>query len=229
MVQLKNISVDYGQGVVLDVNALNIPPQKMVAIVGPNGGGKSTCIRVISGEIEVKGSVSVPASSVCTLPQDACERSDFPLTVIEYIAAGLLPEVGAFRPVTKKHIAHLESTLESVCLLEHRDKMLNQLSGGEWQRVQLARLLLLDKPVMVLDEPFSAVDQKVSKILMGRFQALREQGKTVIVVTHDLAAVTAFFDWVVVLSRKVVGEGPPKEVITPSLLEILYSVRSDVQ
>ncbi len=223
-ITFRNIQVCYGKQEALSVQELDIPVGKVTAIVGPNGGGKTTLAKVLCGEIAFSGSVNVDPESISYLHQSAGERNDFPVTVLEYVSLGLFPALGVKKSFAGEPLNRIKKMLEVVYLSAHQNKLLSQLSGGEWQRVQLARQLLLDKPIIVLDEPFSAMDCKVSSMLQERLRDVASDGKTVVVITHDLASVKKFFDWTVVLSQKVKAVGNPQEVLTGELLEMVYGL-----
>ena len=220
-----SVRVDFQGRDVLTIPELVIPARKLVAIVGPNGGAKTTLLRVLLGEVCFQGQVTQPEflqDSWAYMEQSATERRKFPLTVGEYISVSLYREYGIVRSFLKKGRKRLRDALESVSLHGFEGRLLKQLSGGEWQRVQLARLLLLGASGYALDEPFSAMDRRVVGIMQERLRSLRDAGKTLLVVTHDLVSVKELFDYVILLRGGVVACGSPKKVLTAANIEQAY-------
>lgn len=225
-VVFRNVRVSFQGREVLHVPDLAFPARKLVAVIGPNGGAKTTFLRVLLGEIPFKGKVAVPAllqQSWAYMEQSAtAEYRRFPLTVAEYIAVSLYPEYGASRAFSKEGWRRLCDALNGVSLHGFESRLLKHLSGGEWQRVQLARLLLLGVEGYALDEPFSAMDRRVVGIMQERLKDLCRAGKTLVVVTHDLVSVKNFFDYAILLRGGVVACGKPKEVLTSANIEQAY-------
>ena len=224
-IAFKKVRVLFRGETVLEVPELSVPTQKLIAVVGPNGAAKTTFLRAMLGKLKCSGHVSMPAvlrKKNAYMAQNAVERKDFPLTVSEYISASLYGEYGVLKKVDEQGKERVDEALERVALKGFAQRLLKGLSGGEWQRVQLARLLLLDAYCYVLDEPFSAVDRNMVVILQKRLQELCDQGKTVFVVTHDLVAVQKFFDYAILLRGEVVAAGLPKDVLTAQNIEKAY-------
>lgn len=218
------VRVDFHGNSVLCVPNLSIPARKLVAIVGPNGGAKTTLLRTILGSITHEGTVVCPPSlrRWAYMAQTSVERKEFPLTVEEYVSAGLYPSCGALGSIADDARERLYEAMHKVVLKGFEKRLLKSLSGGEWQRVQLARMLVLGAEGFILDEPFSAMDRRIVMVLQKQLQDLRDAGKTLLVVTHDLVSVKKFFDYAILLRGEVVACGAPEDVLTSSHIEKAY-------
>ena len=226
----QGLTVYYGQTpAILDIT-LNVPQGKMTAIIGPNGAGKSTLLKAVAGalvpdhgELWVGGAQGKKALPLLTyVPQRGEIDWDFPVTVFDVVKQGLygtLGLLGRFRD-THKHRVH--QALEMVGILELASRQIGQLSGGQQQRVFLARALAKGGEVFLLDEPFAGVDAKTEGAIVEVLKALQAQDKSVFVVHHDLTTVTAYFDHVILLNQRLVGQGPLGEVFTPTHLRAAY-------
>lgn len=186
-------------------------PGSMTAVVGPNGAGKSTLIKGIMGVLRpMFGNVSIGAagrSGLAWLPQAAELDRSFPVTVLDLVAMGVWRRVGGWRRYGGKEIDRCMQALETVGLVEMAGRGIDALSGGQMQRALFARMLLQDAPVLLLDEPFSAVDSHTTDELMTLLCGLHGQGRTVIAVLHDLDLVRAHFPQCLLLSGSVVAWG----------------------
>jgi len=223
---LKDVRVTLQGADVLQVPYLELPVRKLVAVVGPNGGGKTMLLRVLSQNIAYSGAVDLPnvCQSWAYMDQASVERKDFPVSVSEYVSMGLYGRYGFARTFCGDGVRSISDVLKRVALEGFESRLLMQLSGGEWQRVQLARLLLLDPDGYILDEPFSAVDRRMANVLQKYLQTLRDRGKSLFVVSHDLHAVKNLFDYVILLRGGVVAAGAPNEVLTAENIERTYGL-----
>ncbi|WP_299437566.1 metal ABC transporter ATP-binding protein [uncultured Rhodospira sp.] len=219
----------YGDPVLWDID-LNVPPGVMCAIVGPNGAGKSTLIKTILGLVRAAaGHVTIHGRPykaqrrrVGYVPQRSTVDWDFPTTVADVVTMGLYGHLGWFRrPGRKEHQRALEA-LELVGMHGFAERQISQLSGGQQQRVFLARALVQQADVYFLDEPMAGVDATTERAIVDILRRLRDQGKTVIVVHHDLQTVRSYFDWLLVLNVRVIAQGPVSEVYTAETLRKAY-------
>lgn len=209
---------------------LTIPESVLMAIIGPNGAGKSTLLKAMLGIVKpVAGTVKFFGFSyeenrklVAYVPQKGSVDWDFPTTVLDVVMMGSYGSLGYFSRPGKKEKMQAYEAIEKVGLIDYTRRQISQLSGGQQQRVFLARALMQDAEIFLLDEPFQGVDVTTEKSIIRILKDLRSQGKTVIVVHHDLQTVESYFDWVTLLNIRLIASGPVKEVFLPSNLEKAY-------
>lgn len=184
-------------------------PGAMTAVVGPNGAGKSTLIKGIMGVLRpMSGSVNIGGagrSELAWLPQAAELDRSFPVTVLDLVAMGAWRRVGAWRRYGAEEIDRCLHALDTVGLAGMAGRGVDTLSGGQMQRTLFARMLVQDAPVLLLDEPFAAVDSHTADDLMALLCGLHGQGRTVIAVLHDLDMVRGHFPQCLLLSGSVVA------------------------
>ena len=212
---------------------LRIPEGVLAAIVGPNGAGKSTLIKAAlnliprsAGTVQFYGLTYDKARSfVGYVPQRGSVDWDFPTSVIDVVTMGLYGKLGWIRrPGRKEHDAAMYA-LEQVGLQDFANRQISQLSGGQQQRTFLARALVQDAQIYFMDEPFAAVDAVTERAIIAIMRELRAQGKTVLVVHHDLQTVEEYFDWMTLLNVEVVDNGPVGSIFTPEKLRKTYGGR----
>jgi len=209
------------------------PPNTLVAIVGPNGAGKSTLIKAClgltpraSGQVEFWGKPFRAARSrVGYVPQRESVDWDFPVSVLDVVCMGRYRKIGWCRPVTRSHKDAALACLERVGMRAYAKRQISQLSGGQQQRVFLARALAQEADLYFMDEPFAGVDAATERAIVEVLRELRSQGKTVIVVHHDLQTVREYFDQVLLLNMRVVAAGAVDEVFTQENLVKTYGGR----
>eukprot|EP01132_Coremiostelium_polycephalum_P000237 gene237-316_t len=230
---IQHLSVSYAQKPVLwDIN-LELPAGKVIGIIGPNGAGKSTFIKsmmglipIDSGMIEIFGqSLKKVRKRIGYVPQRNSVDWDFPASVFDVVLMGRYAHLGLFqrpRPIDKEIAMHALAQVE----MQHLAKrQIGQLSGGQQQRIFLARALAQEADLYFMDEPFIGVDAATEKSIITLLQALANQGKSIIVVHHDLQTATQYFDWCVLLNLRLIGAGPTPEILTPTLLQATYGGR----
>lgn len=218
--------------VVWDVD-LNIPEGKLVGIIGPNGAGKSTllkaCLDLVpktSGRVQIYGAeYHRNRHWVAYVPQRESVDWEFPVSALDVVAMGTYRKIGWLRRVGKPERTQAMECLEKVGIAHLAQRQISQLSGGQQQRVFLARALAQDARVYLMDEPFAAVDAATEQAIVSVLKELRDQGRTCLVVHHDLATVPDYFDWVVLLNMRVVACGPTAEVFTRENLRKTYGGR----
>ncbi len=195
IVTVENMSFAYGKDNVLtDVN-LVIEEQEYVGIIGANGAGKSTLMKLILGQLApTKGEVRVEAKSIGYVPQVGFRKvSDFPANVEEVVMTGIYPEIGMFHFPGKQHRKRVAEALALVGMQEHRKRMLRELSGGQQQRVLIARALIHEPELLVLDEPLTGIDKEAGELLYLLLDRLnRERGMTILMVTHNMEQVARY-------------------------------------
>ncbi len=229
-VHVEDLTVAYhAKPVLWDVD-LDVPPGVMAAIVGPNGAGKSTLIKAVLGLIRpTAGHVSLfgrpyaeQRHRVGYVPQRTSVDWDFPTTVADVVEMGLYGQLGWLRRPGRAERARALAALEQVGLSDYRDRQIAQLSGGQQQRTFLARALVQDADVYFLDEPMAGVDATSERAIVEVLRELRDQGKTVVVVHHDLQTVRTTFDWMMFLNVRAIAQGPVEEVYTAGNLRATY-------
>lgn len=239
MIELKDITVAYGDQVVLDVPHLQIPSGELTAIVGPNGAGKSTLFSVASrlqkpdtGQAWVDGvdlraaADDVIARSLAVLRQDT--TVNVRLSVVDMVRFGRFPHSKG-RLTAQDHAA-VESAMDFLEMTPFRDRYLDQLSGGQRQRAMIAMVLAQDTDHVLLDEPLNSLDIRHSVQMMRRLRALvSDLGKTVALVLHDINFASAHADHIIAMrDGRVVAQGAPGEIITPHVLREVYEVDVEV-
>ena len=191
----------------------------LTAIVGPNGAGKSTLMKGIVGALRpLEGRIALSQSRVAYLPQQAEIDRSFPVSVRDLVAMGLWAEIGAFGRLRPAHTDRIALALAAVGLTGFERRPIGALSGGQMQRVLFARLLLQEADVILLDEPFTAIDAKTAADLMALVQRWHGEGRTVVAVLHDLDAVRAQFPETLMIAREMVAHGPTSQVLTAANL-----------
>ena len=211
--------------------SFEVPPGTLTAIVGPNGAGKSTLIKTALGLVQpLKGHFEFFGKSfrevdgrVSYVPQRTSVDWDFPVTSLDVVCMGLYRKIGWFRPVRARHRKRAMEALAEVGMQDYAKRQISQLSGGQQQRVFLARALVQDAELFLMDEPLAGVDVATEKTIISTLHRLRDQGRTAMVVHHDLDTVSEYFDRVLLLNRRVIAEGAAKDVMTPEHLKQAYS------
>ncbi len=217
---IKDLTVAYDTKPVLSNINLHIPKGKLVAIVGPNGAGKSTLLKTILSLIKpVKGDITFTAidnkkNKIAYVPQSETVDWDFPTTVIDVVMMGSYGQLGLFKRVGKLEKDKAIQALKMVKMEEYAERQIKNLSGGQQQRVFLARAIMQDSEIYFLDEPFKGIDVTTKKLIFRLLKRLRNRGKTVVVVHHDLKTIIDNFDWVTLINGEVIANGKVEEVFT---------------
>ena len=227
------LSVDYGNGPVLRGVDFAAPSSALAAIVGPNGAGKSTLIkaalglqRATAGEARFWGQpLRAMRKRIGYVPQRGSVDWEFPVSVTDVVTMGRYGMLGWLRPVTSAHRRAAIDYLDQVGMADFADRQISRLSGGQQQRVFVARALAQDADLYFLDEPFAGVDAATEKTLIDVLRRLRDQGKTAIIVHHDLATVSDYFDHVLLLNGEVIASGPVDTAMTMENLQRAYGGR----
>lgn len=215
-IELHNLTLGYDRHPAVHHVSLTIPPGALVAIVGPNGAGKSTLIKALAGQLRpLQGYTrGLERQRIAYLPQAASMDRSFPISVLDMVAMGLWHEVGAWGRFSRAQLARCEQALVAVGLGGFERRTLDTLSGGQFQRALFARLMLQDAPVVLLDEPFAAVDARTTADLLALLHQWHDASKTVVAVLHDQAQVLGHFSHTLMIARELVAWGPTAEVFT---------------
>ena len=227
---IHDMTVAYHRKPVLWDIDYSAPQGKLVAIIGPNGAGKSTLIKAVldlipraSGDVEIFGlPYRKQRNRVGYVPQRESVDWDFPVNALDVVAMGLYRKIGWCRPVSRKYRHMAVEALERVGMAGFASRQISQLSGGQQQRVFLARALVQDADLYLMDEPFTGVDAATERAIVAILRDLRSSGKTALVVHHDLQTVVEYFDEVMLLNMRLVATGPVREVFTPENLRKTY-------
>ncbi len=229
-VDVDDLTVAYREKPVLWDIDLKVPRGVLMAIVGPNGAGKTTLIKTILGLVKpAAGRVLIHGRPykeqrhlVAYVPQRGSVDWDFPTNVLDVVMMGRYGELGWIRRPGKTEQQLAEEALQKVGMLDFKKRQISQLSGGQQQRVFLARALVQEAQVYFMDEPFQGVDATTEKAIVKLLKELREAGKTVLVVHHDLQTVSEYFDWVMLLNVRSIASGKVREAFTENNLRLAY-------
>ncbi len=233
ILDIHDVTVAYHRKPVLwDVDLILTEP-RLVAVVGPNGAGKSTLIKAIlglvplaSGGVRIFGEpVARQRSRIGYVPQRESVDWDFPVNVLDVVLMGTYGRLGWFRRPGKAERQWARQCLDRVGLLDLQKQQIGQLSGGQQQRTFLARALAQEADIYFMDEPLAGVDAATEAVIFALLKDLRAQGKTVVVVHHDLRTVPQYFDHVVLLNVRLVASGPTATAFTPDNLRKTYGGR----
>ncbi len=231
-VEVEDLTVAYDTKPVLWDIDLKIPQGKLLAVVGPNGAGKTTLIKTmlglltpVSGTVrffDEKSTLRRQRKRIGYVPQSGSVDWDFPATVIDVVLMGCYGKLGWVRRPRKADRKLAQQTLKKVGMQDYVSRQISQLSGGQQQRVFLARALVQQADIYFMDEPFKGVDAQTEKAIVLLLKELKEQGKTVVVVHHDLQTVTDYFDWVTLINLRVIASGPVESIFNEENLKKTY-------
>ena len=222
-IEIKNLTVAYGENIALEDLNLNIEVGSLMALVGPNGAGKSTLIKTILKFLkQITGEIKINAKTLAYVPQRNSVDWDFPTTLFDVVEMGCYGRVGLFKRVSKGEKQKVLKAIEQVGMLEFKDRQISELSGGQQQRAFIARALVQEADIYLMDEPFQGVDSTTEKSIVEILKQLKAEGKTIIVVHHDLQTVPAYFESVALINKAVIVSGKVSEVFTPENIDVTY-------
>jgi manganese/iron transport system ATP-binding protein len=227
---VQGLSVAYRQLRALENISFDLAWGHLVGVIGPNGAGKSTLLQAMLGlvphqqqAITLEGKPLVQQRQrIAYVPQRSQIDWQYPTTVWDVVLMGRVRQTGWLRSFTPTSRQVALAALDRVGMVDYRQRSIGELSGGQQQRVFLARALAQQADLFLLDEPFVGVDQKTQTILFEIFEELRQAGKLVIVVNHDLGAAITHFDHLIILNRELIASGPRQVVFRPEVLERAY-------
>lgn len=230
---IQALNVAYGERIaVRDVDAV-FPLQTITAIVGPNGAGKSTMLKAalgivpsLSGQVTIFGKpFSQIRHKVAYVPQRVSVDWDFPAHVFDVVMMGLYPTLGLLKRINHTHKERVFASLERVGMAEFAQRQIGELSGGQQQRVFLARALVQNADLYLLDEPFAGVDATTERVIIDLLKSLRDDGKTSVCVHHDLSTVQEYFDRVFMMNVSKVAEGETGSTFNAANVQATYGGR----
>lgn len=201
----------------------SVMAQSITGIIGPNGAGKSTLIKAALGLLPYEGDITI-APNAAYIPQRKDIDWDFPVSALDVCLMGLYSKIGWLRRITKVHKQEAMQYLEKVKLADFAHRPIGALSGGQQQRVFMARALAQQSDLFLLDEPMAGVDQKTQALLFELFETLKNDGKTIVIVHHNLAAAQKHFDDVLLMNKVLIAQGKPQDVLTTENLNKAYGL-----
>lgn len=221
MIKIEHLNVFYSENKALTDVQLKLESGGIIGMIGPNGAGKSTLIKAILNIIPYSGKVLIEGKesknflkNIAYVEQKSNIDLTFPITVKECVSLGTYTGLKLFQKVGSKEWLRVAQALEKVNLSEYANRQIGELSGGQFQRVLLARCLVQEADYIFLDEPFVGIDSVSEKIIMDILQDLKEQGKLILIVHHDLSKVKVYFDELIILNREIIAYGKVKESFT---------------
>lgn len=222
-IEIKNLTVAYGENIALEDLNLNIEVGSLMALVGPNGAGKSTLIKAILKFLkQITGEIKINAKTLAYVPQRNSVDWDFPTTLFDVVEMGCYGRVGLFKRVSKEEKQKVLKAIEQVGMLEFKDRQISELSGGQQQRAFIARALVQEADIYLMDEPFQGVDSTTEKSIVEILKQLKAEGKTIIVVHHDLQTVPTYFESVALINKAVIISGKVSEFFTQENIDVTY-------
>jgi manganese/zinc/iron transport system ATP- binding protein len=233
IITVRNLTISYHKKPAIKGINLNIDEGTIIGIIGPNGAGKSTLLKGIlgllpidTGEVKVYGKpIKESLKKIAYIPQREQFDWDFPITVYDVVMMGRYPHLSLFGTPGENDKKIVTESLEKVEMQSYRNTQIRNLSGGQQQRIFLARALAQQSGIYFMDEPFVGVDAKTEKAIFNLIKELKESGKTILIVHHDLGKVTDYFDRLIMINQTLIAYGDTKEVFTKENVQRTYGGR----
>lgn len=230
-IETRGLSVSYGRVRALHDVSVALPARQLVAVVGPNGSGKSSLLKAVVGAVRPsRGEISVLGRQrsearrlVAYVPQRGDVERDFPITVREVVQLGRHAERGWFRRLTAHDHDLVARALELAGMTRLASRPIDALSGGQLQRTFVARAIAQDRPLLLLDEPFAGIDAATEESLLDLLSSLRDDGRSIVVVHHDLEDVRGRFDYCALFDGRLLDAGTPADVLEPARVLATYA------
>ncbi len=235
-IEIHDLTVSYQRKPVLYGVDIEIEEGSLVGVIGPNGAGKSTLIKAIMNMVRPNGgfvkifgkSPKAGTKHIGYVPQRESVDWDFPVTVMDVVLMGRYGHLGWLGRLSKADRRMAHECLEKVDMLPYSNRQIGNLSGGQQQRVFLARALAQESSIYLMDEPFSGVDAVTEKAIVSILKSMQQDGKTLVIVHHDLATAKEYFDHLLLLNMRKIAYGPIQQVFTEELLQTTYGGRLTV-
>lgn len=229
-IEVHNLTTTYGGAPVLWDVDFELPAGQIIGVIGPNGSGKTTLLKTIMGILEpssgyvkiLGGDLNRMRERVAYVPQRESVDWDFPASVFDVVMMGRYRKNNLFRRSNRTDIEIVNESIEKVGLTEFKKRQISQLSGGQQQRVFIARALAQKAEIYLMDEPFVGVDAATENSILNLLQEMKNNGKTVLIIHHDLQTVSDYFDYLVLLNSRLIAKGTPSEVLTEENLTNAY-------
>ena len=226
-IKVTDLKVGYLGTTALQNACFQVNKGNMIGIIGPNGAGKSTLVKAMLGLVKYSGKISMDDNNtndykLTYMKQNSDYDLSFPITVKDVVMLGLYPSIGIFRFPQKKHRLLVDQALDSVEMKAFANRQISALSGGQWQRVLMARILVQNADIIFLDEPFAGVDVDSESKIISILQQLKALGKTIFIVHHDLKTVEKYFDEIILINKTVVAYGKTPDIFTDDNLKETY-------
>lgn len=221
--KVENLEVSYGSNEEKELKDVSFILERgeILGVIGANGAGKSTLVKAILGLIPYQGNVTFYGKpfhevrqEIAYIPQKRDIDWDFPVTALDVCLMGMQNKIGFLKPIRKKNRIEAIDYLNKVGLSDYSDRAIGDLSGGQQQRVFIARALAQNAKILILDEPFAAVDQKSQELLFNLLIDLKKEGLSFLVIHHNLQAAKDYFDRIILLNKTIISIGKPDEVLT---------------
>jgi len=230
VIEVHDLTISYNKKpAIWDIDFM-IPEGKLVGIIGPNGAGKSTLIKSMmqlipndSGYVKLFGKeLNEVRDRVAYVPQRGSVDWDFPASVLDVVMMGRYGKRGIFGRLGKKDKELAMLCLEKVGMHQYINRQISQLSGGQQQRVFIARSLAQEADLYFMDEPFAGIDATTEQTIFELLLNMRSEGKTILVVHHDLQSAYEYFDWIILINTQLIASGPKEEIFVPEYLQKTY-------
>lgn len=229
-ISLENVSINYSADPIFSNISFEVPKGSMTVILGPNGAGKSSVLKAIMHEVRFEGLIKINGTNsnrktlhtVSYAPQRKSVDMSFPINLFEFVSMGSYSRISCFSNLDKKEFAIIKKSMSYLGIWHKKDCLIRELSGGQFQKAVVARAMVHDCDVLILDEPFSEIDFASEKKIVSALQKMCSTGKTVIVVSHDLYKVDVF-DWAILMNKRIVSYGRMSEVFTRENLRKTYN------
>lgn len=230
VLNVKNLNVSYLGNVALTNISFQVEQGSLVGIIGPNGAGKSTLIKALmdlipseAGKVEILGNpVKKVRKKIAYVPQRNDIDWDFPILVIDAVLIGTYPHLGLFKRPRKKEREWAYECLKRVGMEDFSKRQIGELSGGQQQRVFLARALAQQADIFFLDEPFVGVDISSENTIIQILKEMQKEGKTILVVHHDLSKANVYFDELILLNKELIAKGEVRQVLDSQTIQKAY-------